>query len=83
MLSTYLPMAEKTEAELAPANREIPIFMGHGTVDPIVPYRLGEMSRDHLQRLGYAVEWHGYPMAHQVCAEEIADLRRWFGARLR
>src|SRR5438445_9570402 len=64
-LSTYLPMAEKTDTEVAPANRAIPIFMGHGTVDPIVPLRLGEMSRDALQRLGYAVEWHGYPMAHQ------------------
>ncbi|MFT3790905.1 MAG: carboxylesterase [Rudaea sp.] len=81
-LSTYLPMAEKTDAETAPANRAIPIFMGHGTVDPIVPLRLGEMSRDWLQRLGYAVEWHGYPMAHQVCAKEIADLRRWLGTRL-
>jgi len=82
-LSTYLPMAEKTDTETAPANRAIPIFMGHGTVDPIVPLRLGEMSRDALQRLGYAVAWHSYPMAHQVCAEEIADLRRWLGARLR
>lgn len=82
-LSTYLPLAEKTDAEVTAANRAIPIFMGHGTVDPIVPLRLGEMSRDTLQRLGYAVEWHAYPMAHQVCAEEIADLRRWLGARLR
>jgi phospholipase/carboxylesterase len=82
-LSTYLPIAEKTEAEAASANREIPIFMGHGTVDPIVPHRLGELSREHLQRLGYAIEWHSYPMGHQVCAEEIADLRRWFGSRLR
>ena len=81
-LSTYLPMAEKTDVEIVPGNRAIPIFMGHGTVDPIVPLRLGEMSRDALQRLGYAVEWHSYPMAHQVCAEEIADLRRWLGARL-
>jgi len=82
-LSTYLPMAEKTDAEVATANRAIPIFMGHGTADPIVPLRLGEMSRDALHRLGYAVEWHSYPMAHQVCAEEIADLRRWLGMRLR
>src|SRR5580765_7144363 len=80
-LSTYLPMAEKTDAELAPANRALPIFMGHGTVDPIVPLRLGEMRSDYLQRLGYADNWHSYPMAHQVCTEEIADLRRWLGAR--
>jgi len=27
-----------------------------------------------LQKLGYAVEWHDYPMPHSVCAPEIADI---------
>lgn len=81
-LSTYLPMAEKTAAEAAAANRATPIFFAHGTADPVVPLLLGEMSRNHLQGLGYAIEWHAYPMAHQVCAAEIADLRRFIGARL-
>jgi phospholipase/carboxylesterase len=81
-LSTYLPMAEKTAAEASAGNRAIPIFFAHGTFDPVVPLMLGEMSRNHLQGLGYAIEWHTYPMAHQVCAEEIADLRRFIGARL-
>lgn len=82
-LSTYLPLAEKTAAEASAANRAIPIFQGHGSADPIVPQALGTLSRDHLQSLGYAVEWHSYPMAHQVCMEEIVELRRWLGARLR
>ncbi|GAF93754.1 unnamed protein product, partial [marine sediment metagenome] len=82
-LSTYLPLAEKTAAEASAANRAIPIFQGHGSADPIVPQALGMLSRDHLQSLGYAVEWHSYPMAHQVCMEEILELRRWLGARLR
>ena len=81
-LSTYLPMAEKTDAEAAAANRATPIFMAHGTLDPTIAHALGEMSRDYLLQRGYSVEWHAYPMAHQVCAEEIADLRRWLGARL-
>jgi len=41
------------------------------------------MSRDYLAQRGYPVDWHAYRMAHQVCAEEIADLKRWIGARLR
>ena len=82
-LSTYLPLAEKTQAEASAANRTIPIFQAHGSSDPIVPQALGAMSREHLQALGYAVEWHSYPMAHQVCAQEIADLRHWLGTRLR
>ena len=37
---------------------------------------------DALVKLGHAVAWHSYPMAHQVCMEEIADLRAWIGAHL-
>jgi phospholipase/carboxylesterase len=82
-LSTYLPLAEKTADERSEANRGLPIFMGHGSVDNVVPEVLGTTSRNALEILGYAVEWHRYPMAHQVCAEEIADLRTWMAARLR
>jgi len=81
-LSTYLPMAEKTDAEAHAANRGVPVFMAHGMLDPTIPHALGEMSRDYLAQRGYAVDWHAYPMAHQVCAQEIADLKRWLGARL-
>ncbi|MBN8727737.1 MAG: dienelactone hydrolase family protein [Xanthomonadales bacterium] len=80
-LSTYLPLAERLAAERHPANAKLPIFMAHGSLDPIVPEPLGMMSRDALRQLGYEVDWHSYPMAHQVCMEEIADLRSWMGAR--
>lgn len=81
-LSTYLPLAEKTPAERSAANAKTPIFMAHGSYDPVVPSMLGEFSRDALAGFGYTVDWHSYPMAHQVCTEEIADLRAWLGARL-
>ena len=60
----------------------VPIFIGHGSVDPVVPQTLGMLSRDFLRAHGYTVDWHSYPMAHQVCAEEIADLRSWLGDRM-
>jgi phospholipase/carboxylesterase len=82
-LSTYLPLAEKTDAEADHANRDVPVFMAHGMLDPTIPHALGEMSRDYLAQRGYPIDWHAYPMAHQVCAEEIADLRNWMNARLR
>lgn len=81
-LSTYLPIAEKTAAERSVANAEIPIFMAHGSHDQVVPQSLGSRSRDALKGLGYRIDWHSYPMAHQVVAEEIADLRQWLGSRL-
>ena len=81
-LSTYLPMQGSFAEERNAANAVAPIFWGHGTGDPIVPLTRGVGSRDLLQSLGYQVSWHTYPMPHSVCAEEVADLRTWMGARL-
>jgi phospholipase/carboxylesterase len=57
--------------------------MAHGAADPVIASALGAASRAELERLGHTVDWHVYPMAHQVCAAEIADLRGWLGARFR
>jgi phospholipase/carboxylesterase len=73
-LSTYLPLNASVEAERSPANRELPIFMAHGEYDEIIPLARAEQSRQILERLGYKVEWHTYPMPHSVCPEEIADI---------
>ena len=74
-LSTYLPLAARLEAEAHPANAAVPVFMAHGTFDPLVPPALGEGSRDLLRSRGHDVEWHTYPMPHSVCADEVQDLR--------
>lgn len=76
-LSTYMPLATTLEAEAHPANVAVPIFMAHGTLDPVVAMALGETSRDHLQSLGYDVDWRTYPMPHSLCADEVADIREW------
>ncbi len=76
-LSTYLPLAHKAEATLAPGAASQPVFMAHGLHDPVVPYAAGEQSAALLRKLGFAVDWHRYPMPHAVCAEEIADLGDW------
>jgi phospholipase/carboxylesterase len=76
-LSGYLPLAATTAAERHAANTLTPVFLAHGRMDPVVPIARAIASRDALQALGYAVEWHEYPMAHSVCMEEIADLDGW------
>ena len=76
-LSTYLPLAESFAKEATPANARTPVFMAHGTHDPVVQYAMGKTSHERLQQAGYAVEWHEYPMQHSVCLEEIADVGRW------
>lgn len=76
-LSGYLPLAAHTAAERAPANQDTPVFLAHGTFDPLIAASRATASRDALQALGYAIEWHEYPMEHSVCPEEIRDLNRW------
>lgn len=80
-LSTYLPLAAQTASEATAAGRATPIFMAHGSHDPVVPLALGEHSRDALRALGVALDWHTYPMPHAVCAEEIADIATWLDRR--
>ena len=76
-LSTYLTLPEQLESEANPANGDCPIFMAHGTHDPVVPYEGGQLSRQALEAQGYEIEWREYPMQHSVCAEEIADISSW------
>ena len=73
-LSCYLPLAAKLPAEKNQANQDIPVFMAHGTLDPVVPIQKARMSRDFLEQQGYKVEWHEYPMPHSVCPQEIGDI---------
>ena len=76
-LSTYLIDADRLAAEASPANRDIPIFMGHGTHDPVVRYAWGEASQRALAAAGWRVEWHAYPMEHSAVMEEIAEVGRF------
>jgi phospholipase/carboxylesterase len=73
-LSTYLPLRGKLEEEKHAMNADLPIFMAHGSFDPMIPMLRAAQSRDALQAMGYPVEWREYAMPHSVCAEEIADI---------
>jgi phospholipase/carboxylesterase len=76
-LSCFLPLAGHLAAEASAANREAPIFMAHGTQDDLIPIERARQAREALSRLGYAVEWHEYPMPHSVCDAEVLDIARW------
>jgi phospholipase/carboxylesterase len=73
-LSCYLPLAESFSKEASAGSKGVPVFLAHGTQDPVVPHARGAASRDALKAAGYAVEWHDYPMPHSVSAEEIRDI---------
>lgn len=76
-LSTYLPLVQTVRQEASEINQDLPIFMAHGSHDPIVPLRLGEDSRHYLEQFGYQPEWQTYFMEHSVCPDEISDISCW------
>jgi phospholipase/carboxylesterase len=76
-LSTFLAEGEQLAATKSAANTDIPILMCHGQYDAVLPMSLGKSSLVNLQDAGYAVEWREYPMAHEVCMQEIQDISRW------
>jgi len=76
-LSTYLPTVDTLAGERSDANRKIPIMMAHGQNDPMIHVHNAEKTRAVLTEMAYSIQWHDYPMEHQVCMEEIGDIRAW------
>ena len=73
-LSGYLPLADRFGNERMQANASTPVFMAHGTQDPVVVLARGENSRDALTAMGHPVQWHTYPMQHSMHPREVADI---------
>jgi phospholipase/carboxylesterase len=81
-LSTWLPLAATLEVERSAANLDVPLFLAHGLNDEMVGIERALRSRDALEALGYAVEYHEYPMGHAVCPEEVAAIAAWLARTL-
>lgn len=77
-LSTYMALPD--DAEKAVARRDLPIFMAHGSFDPVLQLAWGRGSADTLIDAGFSIDWHEYPMAHAVCPQEIVDISAWLTA---
>jgi phospholipase/carboxylesterase len=80
-LSAYLPAADRIRPAADPPT---PIFQAHGSFDPMIPVHFASLACRTLTGAGWPVEYHEYPMAHQVTEAEIRDiglfLRRVLGA---
>jgi phospholipase/carboxylesterase len=81
-LSCFLPLADRVAADASPVNHDVPIFLAHGTDDPLIPLIRARHAHEVLTRLSYPVEWHEYPMPHSVCEAEICDVGLWLARRL-
>jgi len=82
VLSAYLPLAQLASAQASPAGRAIPIFMAHGSLDPIVPFATARESRRVLESLGCPLQWHEYPIEHSLSQQEISDLAQFLSVAL-
>lgn len=81
-LSTYLHDHARITERLSLANAELPLFMAHGLMDPMIPIQRAATGRSTLTDLGYPLTWHEYPMGHEICLEELQALSAWLAQRL-
>ncbi len=77
VLSAYLPLRKTPAENYSQANKDTPIFMGHGRQDTVVKFKYGKASHELLQEMHYATRWESYEMEHSVCPEEITDIANW------
>ncbi len=80
VLSAYLMYPDRLQSEHSEANAATPVFLSHGTQDPVIPIALGEAARVALQAGKWPVEWHSYPIPHSVSQAEITDIGHWMQA---
>jgi acetyl esterase/lipase len=76
MCKAIVRSSEKT-SDLAPAQRETPVFLAHGVFDDVVPIEGSRQAALALREAGLPVELREYPMGHQIVQPELVDLRRF------
>ncbi len=77
-LSTYVALEDAIGKEKSAANQDIPIFLAHGSADPVIPVAMAQRARDYLEQHGHTLRYHEYAgMAHSVCQQEILHIAEW------
>jgi phospholipase/carboxylesterase len=56
-------------------HKGLPVFIGHGSQDDVVPVNYARRARRLLEDAGLDVEYQEYPMSHQVAMEEAAAVK--------
>ncbi len=74
-LSTYLGLSDINTS--SPCRKDLPIFMAHGSFDPVLKIEWGRESASKIIESGYTVEWHEYSMEHTISQKEILDISKW------
>jgi phospholipase/carboxylesterase len=76
-LSGFIPTVEGFE--LADAGG-LPVAIGHGTYDPVIPVEFGRAARDRLEEAGADVSYRESPMPHAIDPGFLRELPDWVSA---
>jgi len=82
-LSTYLPLRDRIEVELNHVQKRTPICIMHGRQDEVVPIEFAELSFEILKHQGLDCRWHEYTMEHNLCADQIIDIKEFIVNQLK
>ena len=75
-LSGRIDDAQALEDRLPP-ERDQPVFIAHGTQDPLINVEQAREARDFLEAQGCRPNYYEYPMAHQITQEVLQDMVPW------
>ena len=75
-LSGFIPQVEGFQLDLANA-AGLPVAIGHGTHDPVIPVDFGREARDRLTAAGAEVTYRESPMPHTIDPIFMRELPAW------
>jgi phospholipase/carboxylesterase len=78
-LSTWLPASE--QLSVSDAYRDIPIWLGHGSHDDVVPFAAAERAKSSLKNLGMTnVSLTRWQMGHSIHHDEAITVKDWLSS---
>jgi lysophospholipase-2 len=82
-LSCWLPLHKEYPDAAQPNNRGIPVLQCHGDIDPIVPYRWGQMSSQIIKTFLSKYDFKMYNgLMHSSCEPELRDAKDFIAKAL-
>jgi phospholipase/carboxylesterase len=75
-LSGYMPTKSNLPLQLNNLS-DFPVFISHGSNDPLIPVHFGREAAKLLTDAGAKVAYHEYFMGHEVAEATIRDLKKW------
>jgi phospholipase/carboxylesterase len=81
VLSAYLLLPQRFDAERTPEGVQTPMLFAHGRYDPVVPFGLGKAAHGRVEKAGYRAHWTAYDMQHSLCPEEVFSIAGWLRER--